>query len=334
MDRHDYCSLLLASIYIRGGDMNEEKTNRRVVSSEAKPSTSPMIVNLNERLATITKTPIPRETEKIEKLMDDYAAAVRKSQPPHIMDQFDFTKLIEVIFKEKFMFLWPPGLFIPGLADWKQYWFVPPAAGKNRYDHGFSGGNSSGGNIFDPAIGNLFAHAAARPTDPFLRSEAGIGFLFKPTAKLATYSVDATVSLIGQHKYDVNTEANAGGSLAEWAGVYVQAWEVNPVDGSTTAASGYGVATLFGQKYLNLAGGPEPTPTEVLNGTVTGNIMMEGGHTYLITVIAVTQIDNAWTMNDGKPMQPLPNDDLWTVWTWIQGNVSQVWVQPKVVYIP
>ena len=315
--------------------MNKEKTTRRVASLEAKPVAAPKISNLKEYLVEAAKTPVPRGVKEIEKAMDEYAAAVQKSEPPHVMGgKFDFTKAYAVMIKDVFRISWPPGLFIPGLADWKQYWVMPPAAGKNRYDHGFAGGNSTAANIFDPATGNLFAYAAARPTDPFLRSEAGIGFMFKPTAKLATYNVEETVSLNGQHKYDVNTEANAGGSVAEWGGVYVQAWDVSPVDGSTTPASGYGVATLFGQTYFNLAGGPVPIPTEVLNGTVAGNIMMEGGHTYLVTVTAMTQIDNAWTMNNGAPMQAIPAGDLWRVWAWIGGNVSQVWVQPKVVYIP
>ena len=158
--------------------------------------------------------------------------------------------------------------------------------------------------------------------------------MFAPKARLATYSVEALVNLDAQHKYDVNTTANAGGTVAEWGGVYVQAWDVNPVDGSVTVASGFGVATLFGQNYSNLQGGPNPTPTQNFTGPITGNIMMEGGHTYLVTVTAVTQIDNAWTMNNGAPMQPIPAGDLWKVWTWLGGTVSQVWVQPKVVYIP
>src|SRR5690348_7765765 len=33
------------------------------------------------------------------------------------------------------------------------------------------------------ASGELFAYAAARPIDPFLRSEAGVGFAFTPTAR-------------------------------------------------------------------------------------------------------------------------------------------------------
>jgi hypothetical protein len=312
-----------------------QTTSRPTASLEAKPAGAPKIANLREKLQAETAKPTIKGVAEMEAAMDAYAASLTKREPPHVLGgHFDFSKQFATIVKDRVSIGWPPGLFIPGTADYKQYWILPPAPGKNRYDHGFAGGNVVDGNIFDPATGNLFAHAASLPTDPFLRSEAGIGFLFTPKTKLATYNVEATVSLNGQHKYDVSTEANAGGTVAEWGGLYVQAWDVSPVDGSTTAASGYGVATLFGQNYSNLQGGPNPTPTDHFAGTVTGNIMMEGGHTYLVTATAVTQIQNAWTMNNGAPMQAIPAGDLWKVWTWIGGIVSQVWVQPNVVYIP
>ena len=299
------------------------------------PPGAPKIEELKEQVAALTKKPTPRGLAEMETAMDEYAAGLRKPEPPHVMGgKFDFTKVFATLTDDRFRLGWPPGLFIPGLADWKQYWFMPPAAGMNRYTRGFAAGNSAAGNIFNPATGDLFAHAAALPTDPFLRSEAGIGLFFTPKARLATYSVEATVNINGQHKYDVSTTANAGGSVKEWGGLFIQAWDVSPVDGSTSAVSPYGAFTLFGETYSNLQGGPDPTPYENMNGPVAANIMLEGGHTYLITVTAVTEIDNWWTMNNGAPMQAIPDGDMWKVWTWIGGTVSQVWVEPTVVYIP
>jgi hypothetical protein len=302
---------------------------------EAKAPSAPKIPELKEEMLKETKKPTPRGIVEMEAALDEYAASLRKSEPPHVMGgKFDFTKAFATLVDDTFRLGWPPGLFIPGLADSKQYWFMPPAPGMNRYTNGFAGGNSTSAKIFNPATGQLFAYAAARPTDPFLRSEAGIGFMFTPKAKLATYRVEATVSLNGQHKYDVNTEANAGGRVVEWGGLYLQAWDVSPVDGSTSAVSPNGAFTLFGEAYWNLQGGPNPTPYETLNGPVATNIMLEGSHTYLITVTAVTQIVNGWTMNDGKPMQAIPDADTWRVWSWIGGTVTQVLVEPTAIYIP
>jgi hypothetical protein len=227
---------------------------------------------------------------------------------------------------------WPDGLFIPGTADYKQYWFLPPAAGTHRYTRGWNVGNGSAANHATPATGDLFAYAAARPTDPKLRSEAGIGFVFKPAAKLAVYEIEVTANLAGQNRYDVSTTAPAGGTLREWGGLYTSAWEMSPIDGSLTLVQPYGLVTLFNQTFQNLTG--TPIQTWPLTKRVTANIMLEGGRSYLVGIIAAVEIDNQWTSNNGGPMQPLPDGSTWKAWCSITGNIPQVWVTPKTVYIP
>ena len=227
---------------------------------------------------------------------------------------------------------WPAGLFIPGDADYKQYWFVPPAEGTHRYMREWVSGNASDADHAHAATGELFAYAAGRPTDRQLRSEAGIGFVFTPQLTLATYAIEVAVNLLAQDRYDVSTTVAAGGCVREWGGLYTAAWEISPVDGSLSLVHPFGIATLFNQTFENLTGSPITNFPRV--GPLTANIMLQGSRSYLIGVIAAVQIDNTWVMSNGAPMQPLPDGSTWKVWCAITGTIPQVWITPSTVYIP
>jgi hypothetical protein len=62
--------------------------------------------------------------------------------------------------------------------------------------------------------------------------------------------------------------------------------------------------------------------------------MLEGNRTYLISVIAAVEIDNRWVMDNGSPMQPLPDNSIWNMWCSIMGTVPQVWITPSTIYQP
>ena len=139
------------------------------------------------------------------------------------------------------------------------------------------------------------------------------------------------MDLVGADRYDVSTTAQAGGKIRKWGGLYTAAWEISPVDGTLSLVRPFGLATLFNETFENLTG--TPIQNFPLAGPVTANIMLEGGKTYLIGIIAAVQIDNGWTMNNGSPMQSLPDGSTWKVWCSIFGTVPQVWVTPSIIYI-
>ena len=77
------------------------------------------------------------------------------------------------------LFLWPPGLYIPGTADWHNYWVFPPPD-SNRYTMQWLGGNGASANHSSAATdASSFAYAAAAaPTDTHSAERSQRGFCF------------------------------------------------------------------------------------------------------------------------------------------------------------
>jgi len=230
------------------------------------------------------------------------------------------------------LFTWPSDLFIPGGAKWQDYWFHPDSPGHRYIEQWTTPGSPDWANLEN---GAEWAYASVGPTQPLNHTEAGVGFLFTPSATLATYVVAPTVSLLGTFRWNIATTAPAGGLITELAGVYTAAWEVSPVDGSLSLVEPYGFATLFNEPFRNQ--GTIPSTDVAANwsgGPAALNVMLQGGRTYLISVIAAAEVRNGWTNNEGGPVGTLPDPSTWTVWCQLYCTVSQVTVDPHVIYIP
>lgn len=307
-------------------------------SSEVIPARQPLmpsLTNLQDQVKRMNQSTIPAGLEKLQDSMDKLADDQKSRVEPMPFLDSKFAGVVSQFLRERMLGgAWPPELFIPADADWKQYWLRPPDPGANRYSFEYiSGDHAKTAQIASFHSGQIFAQAAAQPTDAFLQSEAWVGFVYFPTATLATYEIEASVdTLFGQNRYDVSTTASAGGSLRQWGGIYTIAYEISDYDGSLSIVHPIGVATLFDETFQNLTGvgvhtWPRFSPLKT-------NIMLQGGRFYLIAVIASVQIVNGWTMNDGRPMQSLPDGSLWKAWGYVIGNIPQVWISPSIVYIP
>jgi hypothetical protein len=226
---------------------------------------------------------------------------------------------------------WPDGLFIPGAADWHNYW-ISPAPATNRYS---SQWGSGGPNMSSASLGHLWSYNIVAPNDRQARTEAGVGFLFTPQHSLAVYRIEPSVVIVADYRWDISTTLYAGGTIWEWGGIYTAVWEVNPVDGSLDLVKPFNVATVFQQMFVNQGG----MPIQVVNlswsgGPATANVFLEGSRTYLVGIVAAVQIDNTWTNNEGGPVPPLPDNSTWKVWCDVTCDVPQVWVLPSVIYAP
>ena len=273
------------------------------------------------------------ELKEFETRLDKYAAQLGRSPEPIPVLDFKYRPGLTVrLFGPILSLLWPSGLFIPGTADFKEYWFLPPPDGSNRYTREWVFGKETGANHAFSATGELYSYASPRPIDSVLGSEAGVGFVFKPPFTLATYSVEVTVQMVGQTRYDVNTNAPAGGKVRESGGLYTAAWEISPIDGSLSLVQPFGFSALFDQTFENLTGAPIAEFRRA--GPIRTNMVLEGNKRYLIGVVAAVRVANGWIMNNGSPMQPLPSGSTWKVWCSIMGTVPHVWITTTVVSIP
>jgi hypothetical protein len=110
---------------------------------------------------------------------------------------------------------------------------------------------------------------------------------------------------------------------------------VNPVDGSLDLVNPYGLATLYNERFDGQGAiAITPVAANWVGGPATANIMLQGGHTYLIGVVAAVEIHNGWTDNQGRPVAQLPPGSTFTVWCDLSLTVASVSVDPTVVYIP
>lgn len=274
---------------------------------------------------------LPAQLKETELHLDDFAGRLGTSGEGFL----DFSHkhpLPSPIFDPNIivLFLWPPGLYIPGTADWHNYWVFPPPD-SNRYTMQWLGGNGASANHSSAATGELFAYAAAAPTDTHLRSEASVGFVFQPESTLAVYTITVTPALTGSDRYDVNTTANAGGSVRKWGALDVEAFLINPIDGTTELVTPFGTTFLFDETFSNLTG--TPINTFSLNKPVSTQVLLQGGgRRYVIGVTALVQIDNSWTMNNGAPMQPLPPGSTWKMWCSIYGTIASISIVPTTIY--
>jgi hypothetical protein len=273
------------------------------------------------------------ELAKLNTRLDKYAEQVGHSPVPLPTLDFKFGPgLTTKVGLETLSLIWPWGLFIPGDADFNKYWFFTPKKGSNRYSREWVLGAETGNNHAHSATGELFAFVSPRPIDSSVRSETGIGFVFRPPFRLATYAVEVTVDILGQDRYDVNTSAPAGGKVREFGGLYTVAWEISPFDGSLSLVKPFGFVTVFDQTFENLTGSPINIFRRT--GPIRTNMVLEGNKSYLIGVVTAVEIDNGWKMNNNTPMQPLPPGSTWKVWCQIMATIPQVWITPLTISIP
>lgn len=131
--------------------------------------------------------------------LDNYASHKAHDQALPTLDYTLHDRVKEYLNDSVRWFLWPQGLFIPGSARSSQYW-PAPCPTDHRYTSGWKGGSGSEANVANSADGHLFAYASARVNDVQVHSEAGLGFYFKPSSKLATYRISPYMAALGMYR--------------------------------------------------------------------------------------------------------------------------------------
>lgn len=248
--------------------------------------------------------------------------------PLHTLDFSARDLATEYVFGKPTWFLWPPDLYIPGDADYRNYWPWPCPA-SHRYGRQWIIGNDV--NQASAAQGHVWAYTAINQYLAHDHSEAGVGFVFTPDATLAVYRVTPSISAIGTHRWSIETNYYGGGWIYELGVIYIAAWNISPVDGSLELVKPYGVTTVFNQSWLNQ--GAEPITTVIppwSPGTQSTNLLLEGGKSYLIGVIAAVDVTNTWNVPQGQ----WPSGSDWRTWCTLELSVPQINIDATTVYQP
>jgi hypothetical protein len=225
-------------------------------------------------------------------------------------------------------FLWPNDLYIPGSADYKNYWPWPCPA-NHRYGREWIIGNDVNQATF--ADGHIWAYTAINQYMPHAHSEAGIGFVFTPTAKLAVYSVKPTINAVGTHRWSINTNYYGGGWIYEWGVIYIAAWSISPVDGSLEVVTPSGITTVFNESFENMGSEAITTVIPVWSpGMISANLLLESGKSYLIGVIAAVDVTNTWNVPQGQ----WPAGSDWRTWCTLELSVPSIRIDVAALYQP
>ena len=261
--------------------------------------------------------------------LDRYAAETAAGgKPQHVLDFKAHERLISEMLDDFPIFFWPQDLYIPGNADYKNYWFWP-CPDSNRYNQQWISGNDV--NQASAADGHVWAYTAINQYIPHAHSEAGIGFLFSPSTTLAVYQVRPSLAVIGTHRWSIATNYYGGGWIYEWGVIYIAAWNVSPVDGSLELVQPFGVTTVFNESWLNQ--GTEPITNVVppwSPGSLSTNLLLEGGKTYLIGVIAAVDVTNTWNVPQGQ----WPDGSDWRTWCTLDLTVPKIQIDATTIYQP
>jgi hypothetical protein len=261
-----------------------------------------------------------------QEMLDRYAQETAGGgTPQHVLDFTVRDRPIKDLLGRAW-FLWPQGVYIPGAADYREYW-PWPCPDDHRYTWQWVIGNEV--NQASAGGGHVWAYTAAGPYTAHAHSEAGIGVVFAPTATLAMYRVTPTLVALGTTRWSILTTYYGGGWIYEWGVLYIAAWEINPVGGSLDLVKPYGVTTIFNRSWLNQ--GQEPVTSVVpawSPGPQSTNLLLEGGKSYLVGVVAAVDVTNAWHV----PERQWPEDADWRTWCTLDLTVPKIEIDPTVIY--
>jgi hypothetical protein len=104
------------------------------------------------------------------------------------------------------------------------------------------------------------------------------------------------------------------------------------VDGSLDLVTPFGVNTILNESWLNQ--GTEPITTVIppwSPGSISTNILLQGGRTYLIGVIAAVDVTNTWNVPQGANW---PADSDWRTWCTLELTVPQINIDAATIYQP
>jgi hypothetical protein len=182
---------------------------------------------------------------------------------------------------------WPEHLYIPRGADWQNYWFCPPPP-SHRYSHCW--GTTDYYHVHEEsALCQAFLGEDSTVEHGRIRREAGVGFLFRPTDRLATYTIVPNVSIYSnlQRPMKPNADWIREATSFFWTGVYTLAWEVIEKDGSLRLIRPFNVAPVLRhiQKNEEEHMASIHIQKQWDGGPATAHMMLEGGRTYLVGVV-------------------------------------------------
>ncbi len=226
-----------------------------------------------------------------------------------------------------FTLAWPDHLYIPGQADHRPHWIVPPPD-DHRYRYAYADG--SGASTADAGTGRLFSWVNVSGLNPAYTGFAGVGAAVRPAATLAYLTVGADVDLLAETRWWYLPGPAAGYSTFRYRGTaYVAVWAIDPVSGAWELLRPYGARTLFAFDERGQGGTAVDSRRHAFDD-VRATVQVQGGRRYAVTVSFEATITYDCRDRGGRPYVKAEGDDI-RLWASIAGSVPSISATTKVL---
>jgi hypothetical protein len=225
---------------------------------------------------------------------------------------------------------WPSDLYIPGSADFKNYWFTAPPA-DHRYALAWTTPGSA--NQASSLTGALFSFAQLNPvTNAGQFTDAGVGVFYKPPMTLGVVDLQPHVNCSGSLRWFLQTFKLVAGYVDVKAQLLLGAWQVIPGGFDLVGWKPFDVSAI----RRDQSWGPEEHhfASSFAGANLSAPFVVQKGRTYLLAVVARISVTSGLTANAvGQTLFPLDNTQL-RAWGAMNCSVTQINVETRQVYIP
>ncbi|MBA2585091.1 MAG: hypothetical protein H0U99_01230 [Chthoniobacterales bacterium] len=165
-------------------------------------------------------------------------------------------------------------------------------------------------------------------------AEAGLGILFTPKHTLSRVRVEPDLAFTGRHKWGADADPVVSVSTRVIGTIFVGGFELNPVTGGFEP-----IPNFIWRRHLIFdvsnngqgAGAIVLTPPFQVSGAqVAADVLVQAGHTYLLSIVAQVALRITTTDSAGRPVQ-VKNGNFDT-WGSLAGFVREIWLE-ETVYI-
>ena len=222
---------------------------------------------------------------------------------------------------------WPDHLYIPGQADHRQYWFVPPPD-DHRYRYAYADG--TGASAADAATGRLFAWVNVSGLNPPYTGYAGTGVRITPSATLSFLTVSADVDLLAETRWWYLPGPSADFSTFRYRGTaHVAVWVIDPVTGRWELLRPFGSRSLFAFGEQGQGGTAVDSDRHAFDD-LAATVQVQSGRAYAITVSFEASIAYDCRSRGGGAYVKQEGDDI-RLWASIAGGVRSISASTKVL---
>jgi hypothetical protein len=229
-----------------------------------------------------------------------------------------------------FALAWPPHLFIPGDADWKPHWVVPPPD-EHRYTHDWAPQVSAGYTEASRATGTLFASKRILSNESYVTAEAGLGALYKPIWNLCEVTLEPDVNCAGDLRWYHEFEQPVAGYTWVKTSVITAAWHQIPGGWDLVGSKRHEVRS-FGPNYGLGHSGIIPYAVQLSGKALATPFVLQAARRYLLGVVARVSIWSTLTDTRGAKL-PLIEGGVFRVYGTIACSVPRIEANVTQVHI-